>query len=77
MAGLRISRAAKAKARKRLGSLKEQRVHQKTAKIYACALAVFALWVQSEAMTLPSHESDLNPILCSYAEVLWQEGESK
>ena len=77
MAGPRISRAAKAKARKRLGSLKEQRVHERTAKIDANALAIFTAWLQAERITLPRHESDLDPVLCSYAEDLWQEGESK
>ena len=77
MAGPRISRAAKAKARKRLGSLKEQRVHRKTAAIYALALNLFSAWLKSECLPLPANESDLDPVLCMYAEVLWQEGESK
>ena len=77
MAGPRISRAAKAKARKRLGSLKEQSVHQKTAAIYALALKIFSAWLQSEGLSLPANESDLDPVLCTYAAILWQEGESK
>ena len=77
MAGPRISRAAKAKARQRLGSLKHQRVHEKTARIYNAALALFSAWLQCEDQPLPRHESEMDPILCAYAEVLWQEGESK
>ena len=77
MAGPRISRAAKAKARQRLGSLKHRRVHEKTAMIYTAALALFSAWLQCEGQPLPKHESELDPILCAYAEVLWQEGESK
>ena len=77
MAGPRISRAAKAKACKRLGSLKEQRVHRKTAAIYALALNPFSPWLKSEGLSLPASERDLDPVLCMYAEVLWQEGKSK
>jgi hypothetical protein len=77
MAGPRISRAAKAKARQRLGSLKHQRVHEKTANIYNAALALFSAWLQCEQQPLPQHESEMDPLACAYAEVLWQEGESK
>ena len=52
-------------------------MHQKTAAIYALALSIFSTWLQAEGISLRAHESDLDPVLCSYAEVLWQEGESK
>ena len=53
MAGPRISRAAKAVARRRLGSLKEQRAHQKTAAIYSFALDIFSTWLQAEGISMP------------------------
>ena len=77
MARVRVSRAARAKARRRLGPLAKRTVGPQTRKLYDSALDLFSLWLKSEQLCWPRSEAEFSDRLMEIAEVLWQEGESK
>ena len=73
----RVSRAAKAKARRRSGPLAKRTVGPQARKLYDAALDLFKLWLKSEGLCWPRSETELSDRLMEVAEVLWEEGESK
>ena len=77
MARGRLSRAAKAKARKLLGPLRRRTVAPQTRVLYDRALQLFSFWLKSERKRWPDKESELGLLLTDFAEVLWEEGESR
>ena len=77
MARGRLSRAAKAKARKLLGPLRRRTVAPQTRVLYDRAMQLFSFWLKSERKRWPDKESELGLLLTDFAEVLWEEGESK
>ena len=77
MPRIRVSRAAKAKARRRLGPLAKRTVGPQARKVYDAALDLFKLWLKSEGCCWPRSEAELSERLMEVAEVLWEEGKSK
>jgi len=77
MAKGRVSRAAKAKARRRIGPLAKKTVAPQTRKLYDAALDLFKLWLKSEGYCWPRSEIEFSDRLMEVAGILWEEGESK
>ena len=75
--GKRASRAAKVEARRRLGPLAKRTVKETTRKLYDFAMALFKCWLRSEGLCWPFEDTELTERLMEYAQVLWEEGESK
>ena len=75
--GKKASRAARIEARRRLGPLAKRTVKETTRKLYDFAMALFKCWLRSEGLCWPFEDTELTERLMEYAQVLWEEGESK
>ena len=65
------------KARALVGALKGNRVSAKTLVRYNRAILLFFEWLASKELGLPDDLVMLDALLSEYAEILWQEGESR
>jgi hypothetical protein len=60
-----------------LGSLRDRQVSQATLVRYRQAVAQFFDWMQAHGHSVPDTTVGFDNMLASYAECLWQEGESR
>lgn len=69
-------KAARARQRKVIGHLRDNQIVKGTLKRYSKAVLLFLTWVETHT-SYPASESALDELLCTFAEELWQEGESR
>jgi integrase len=63
--------------RRALGSLRDRQLSQKTLKRYRLHVKQFFRWMAAEGYDVPGDTVAFDNMLAHYAEVLWQEGESR
>ena len=77
VAAARAKQASRRLARQRLGRLRDCRVKPATLKRYRKHVSEFFRWLRLNGRAIPATAGEFDVVISSYAECLWEGGESR
>ena len=71
------SKESRKEIRKKMGTLKQLTVQDKTRSRYKDSLKSFFTYLKEEQLTLPTKRDEMDPLVSDYLEYLWTQGEGR